>query len=108
MQLHCTDRATEEISAQLGPTDQLKLAYEMEGCGCVMSGVAQLWIINNPSEFDQSTSGNPFSILYDTRHAVFFEEVLKLDYQPDQRAFVLKSDNQIYNTHITMINKNKE
>ncbi|ASS65242.1 MULTISPECIES: iron-sulfur cluster biosynthesis family protein [unclassified Paenibacillus] len=74
----------------------LKLVYDTEGCGCVVSGVSALHIVAQASPGDVIGEGDPFPFLYEERYEVFFEPELKLDYNPARQAFILASDSQIY------------
>jgi uncharacterized protein YqkB len=105
MIIHCTDLAIAEINRQkAGKEAKVKLAYDAEGCGCIMSGVPELWMVDIGAEFDIA-SDDKFSILYDKRHEVFFEEELKIDYKPEKKTFILKSNQQIYNSGMRLVEK---
>lgn len=81
---------------------QLKLLYDTEGCGCVVSGVPALQLVNEPGPDDREGEGElPF--LFEPRHEVFFEPVLKIDYDTVKEQFSLKSDQQIYTNHLRLI-----
>lgn len=109
MQIEITTLAAEQIRNQLHEQSAtLKLAYDTEGCGCVVSGVAALWVVDGPGEFDRQAENSSFELLYDWRHEVFFEERLIIDYLPQHRSYILKSNQQIYNARMSLIdNRNK-
>lgn len=86
----------------------LKLAYDSEGCGCAVDGVAQLWIVRAPGEHDVEMRAEPRPIWYDRRHAWYFSERVKLDYRPSGGTFVLSSNEQIYNAAMPLIDKRRE
>ena len=102
---------TKEAEARLRALDGvigdgcLKLAYDSEGCGCAVDGVAQLWIVSAPGEHDEPLRTEPRPIWYDRRQAWYFSETLKLDYRPSGGTFVLSSKEQIYNAATPLIDK---
>src|SRR5690554_2241218 len=106
MHIQCSDLGHHESSKRVNlHTNMLKLAYDAEGCGCIVSGMAQLWVVSTPDEYDVYSNEDPIPILYDSRHEVFFEESLKIDYQPKTRSFILKSNQQIYNSGMRLIER---
>lgn len=95
---------------KLGPyltdgTKQLKLLHDTEGCGCVVSGVPALQLIESPSVDDRQEQGDPLSYWFEPRHEVFYEPKLRVDYDPVRDSFSLKSDNQIYTTNLQFLTK---
>ena len=106
MRLHIAPAAAERLAdhdAQRSPL--LKLVYDSEGCGCAVSGVPQLWRVNNTEADDITISEGAVTVLAEKRHAVFFEDDLRLEYEPSRSCFVLKSDGQIYNSRLRVIDK---
>lgn len=114
MKMQLTSTAQRRL-AEYAPAagDRFRLVYDAEGCGCAVSGVASLWLTGEPAEQDERTaelivqpidSSDPagIRITYLARHEVFFDDRLKLDYSEDRRAFRLASDNQIYNSRLTV------
>ncbi len=83
----------------------IKIVYDTEGCGCAVNGVVQLWVTNSMSPEDKVGYDREIRIVYAARQEVFFEDQLILGYHPTGRAFVLKSNSQIYNSSISLINK---
>lgn len=77
-------------------TKQLKLLHDTEGCGCVLSGVPAMQLIESPSVDDALLQEIPLRLWHEPRHAVFFEPSLRIDYNTSTDSFSLKSDNQIY------------
>ncbi|NDI34502.1 iron-sulfur cluster biosynthesis family protein [Chengkuizengella sediminis] len=109
MQISLTENAKNEIMNKVNTDLQyIKLAHDAEGCGCIMSGVAQLWIVNEKGEFDLESNSDSISILYDSRHEVFFEEEMKLDYDSNKKSFSLSSKQQIYNASLILRHKDRE
>lgn len=107
MHITFSEQAAEAAMQKLG-TDRpglMKLAYDNEGCGCAVSGVPTLWIIEKPEPGDFEVDGHPFPLWMDRKHEVFFEERMTVDYTSKDRCFVLKSSGQIYNAFMKIIDK---
>lgn len=85
----------------------LKLVYDAEGCGCAVSGIPAMWVVTKQQvqEEVQHALHEPLPIVYEPRHEVFFEDQLKLDYNPDKDAFKLTSAGQIYAADLAVIDK---
>ncbi|GGD64121.1 iron-sulfur cluster biosynthesis family protein [Paenibacillus nasutitermitis] len=99
-----TSSAVEQLSGHLKNKDRsLRLLYDTEGCGCVVSGVPALQLIKAPSSDDKLGDGEPYSVWYEPRYEVFFEPRLRIDYDKNRNAFSLKSDNQIYTTNLKLL-----
>lgn len=110
MQITYTQEAVTHIQhvldeTQPGAPTRIKLAYDSEGCGCAVNGVAALWLVEEPQVDDIESEASPYRTLYDKKHAVFFDEQVTVDYNPQKRAFTLKSKQQIYNTMMRLIDK---
>lgn len=107
MQISFTESAVKEIAKVWGEGHQgmLKLAFDSEGCGCAVNGVPTLWLVNRAEEQDLRLQGKPFEVLLDKKHEVYFEERMTVDYIPEGIRFVLKSSGQIYNAHMSLIDK---
>jgi uncharacterized protein YqkB len=82
---------------------QLKLHYDTEGCGCVVSGVPQLQVVQNGLEDDALAEGDPFAFWYEPRFEVFFEPKMRIHYDESRYAYSLTSDNQIYTTNLSFV-----
>jgi uncharacterized protein YqkB len=99
-----TPAAVQRVEAELpGGRQKLKLLYDTEGCGCVMSGVPTLLSIAEPDDGDERAEGGPIEVWFQKRYEVFFEEALKIDAREGSLDFVLKSDNQIYTTNLRLL-----
>ncbi|MBD2869854.1 iron-sulfur cluster biosynthesis family protein [Paenibacillus arenilitoris] len=104
MHITFSKSAVQKLSPYLGDgTKRLKLLHDMEGCGCVVSGVPALQLIDGPSVDDKLAEGDPLPFYYEPRHEVYYEPKLKIDYDEGQGSFSLKSDGQIYTTHLRLI-----
>lgn len=97
--------AARELGRRHRPGETLfKLLYDTDGCGCAVNGIAR--IVPGPfrslEEGEALAAEDPYPVAYETRQEVFFEEELKLDYDASAQTFVLKSDSQFYNPHISL------
>lgn len=108
MHIEVGQAAQSEILQRFGREGYaLKLVYDSEGCGCAVSGVPQIWVVDpmEPSEESPAAAYSPISILYEKRQEVFFEDNLRLDYNTEKKVFQLKSNQQIYNASMTLLDK---
>lgn len=113
MEFHLTQTASLQLHTQLKDDHScmLKLVYDADGCGCIMSGVSALWLIqaSEPDVIEaaltEGSDPSPLPIVHDRRHEVFFEEQLTLDYNPSKKSYILKSKSQIYNNQIKIVDK---
>lgn len=108
MNIQLTNEASNRLSIVADNQDVIfKLVYDTEGCGCAVSGVPTLWMLQSDDELLQHpvASQEPLPIVYEQRHEVFFEEHLKLDYHADRNSFVLSSSGQIYTNDLAISDK---
>ncbi|TDF99538.1 iron-sulfur cluster biosynthesis family protein [Paenibacillus piri] len=106
MHITFTDHAVEQINSRFAPGDgELKLVFDSEGCGCAVSGVPVLWIVDQAADKELRAEGTPYRIVYEKRHEVYFEDRMVLDFEPKRGSFILKSDGQIYNAQMRLIDK---
>ena len=110
MILEWSETALEEIAARYGQDARTwKLVSDSEGCGCAMNGVAALWLIEEPDTGDLQAGSNGVEVWYEKRHEVFFDERMRVSYDPSKRAFKLASDGQIYSNRLRLEDRrNKE
>ncbi|WP_433742992.1 iron-sulfur cluster biosynthesis family protein [Falsibacillus pallidus] len=107
MKITITNEALAKIEEKInGSGKVLKLKYETEGCGCVMSGVPTLMAVgqdelNQGEDIEVETNGMP--IYMEKSKLVFFDEDLKIDYSASSNAYQLKSPNQILNGRMSFI-----
>lgn len=81
----------------------LKLVYDTEGCGCGVSGVPTLYMVDEIQDGVKAKS-DTFPIYYDEQQRVFFEEQLMIDINHHAYgAFVLKSNGQIYSSYMSLV-----
>jgi len=83
----------------------LKLKYETEGCGCVVSGVPMLWVVREKDEDDEVLQTNFTPILVEPSKKVFFDEDLKIEFKNQFNSFQLSSPNQILNPRMALVEK---
>lgn len=106
MYIHITESAAQRLQQYpLANKDRIRLVYDTEGCGCAVSGVVTIWIVNNTvdDEEDQAeTNLSSLPIFFMKRHEVFLDDKLRLDYSPERLAFRLSSAGQIYGNGITI------
>ncbi|CAM3959999.1 iron-sulfur cluster biosynthesis family protein [Lederbergia lenta] len=95
-----TPKAAERIEQKMGRQDlMLKLKYKTEGCGCVLSGVPTLELIEKRA-LDQDeiqVETNIMPIIMEESKIIFFDDQLKIDFSNDSQSFRLVSPSQILN-----------
>ncbi|MBE1441773.1 iron-sulfur cluster biosynthesis family protein [Paenibacillus sp. OAS669] len=105
MHITFTEQAVEQLQKhQINGQEKLKLVYDSEGCGCAVSGVPTLWIVDKADDRDLTAEGTPYEVLYEKKHEVYFEERMTLGYN-DNGGYILKSSGQIYNAYMRLIDK---
>jgi uncharacterized protein YqkB len=105
MKIQLTDEAAEKINDKIaGQKGFLKLKYDIEGCGCVVSGIPTLWYVTKPDEIEDVTvETNSLPILVEKSKTVFLDEELKIDFSSNSNTFQLKSPGQILNGRMNFI-----
>ncbi|WP_335869819.1 iron-sulfur cluster biosynthesis family protein [Bacillus sp. 2205SS5-2] len=107
MEITITKLAQEKLTEKIANQDGfLKLKYETEGCGCVVSGVPTLWLVEEiDQDEDVVIEMNTMPILVEKSKMIFLDETLKIDFSKTANTFVLKSPGQILNGRMSFINK---
>ncbi len=105
MKIAFTDQAIEKIKEKLTDGAILKLRYETEGCGCVVSGVPTLWIVDHQENDEILIETNYVPVLVERTKMVFYDEELKIDYVPSANCYSLKSPNQYLNPRMALLEK---
>jgi uncharacterized protein YqkB len=82
----------------------LFLDYDVEGCGCVMSGVSQLKIKEEQTNGEKLIETNFLPVLIEEKYEVFFDPKMTIDFQAKYNCFQLKSPNQILNPRMSFVN----
>lgn len=103
MHITFTEAAARKLAPHLVDGAMLKLFYDTQGCGCGMSGVPALQLVEEIVAHDKRAEGDPFPFLYEQWYEVFFEPRLKIDYRAVDDSFSLRSDSGIYTTHLRFI-----
>lgn len=110
MRIEVTPSAAAKLAEHMpqGSESFIKIVYDTEGCGCAVSGVPQLWRMDEAEPTDAGVACElPVRFVIDPRQEVFFEERLKLDYSPANNGFILKSDSQIYHHALSITDKRR-
>lgn len=105
MHITFTDSAKQQLSYLYDGNVLLSLVYDTEGCGCAVNGVPTLWLVSEAESTDSEAEAEPFKVIYSPKHEIFFEENLKIDYDISKKSYILKSNNQIYNASMNLIDK---
>ncbi|WP_453995224.1 iron-sulfur cluster biosynthesis family protein [Bacillus nitroreducens] len=104
MNITFTERAIEKLNLNIHNQDkQLKLKYETDGCGCVMSGVTALWLVDSGDEDDLTLETNYQPILVEKSKMVFLDEEMTIDFIETANCYMLKSPNQILNPRLRLV-----
>ncbi|MFD6441426.1 iron-sulfur cluster biosynthesis family protein [Peribacillus sp. NPDC060186] len=106
MYIEWTERAADKIASKIqGQEGFLQLKYDTDGCGCVVSGVTALWLVNELDEGNERVETNGISLYVEKSKMIFLDEVMKIDFVPEANSFQLKSPNQILNPRMSYFNK---
>lgn len=104
MNVTFTERAIEKLNTQIKNKDKkLKLKYETEGCGCVMSGVTALWLVDYGDEDDLILETNYQPLLVEKSKMVFLDEKMTVDFIESANCYMLKSPNEILNPRLRLV-----
>ncbi|MFD1777226.1 MULTISPECIES: iron-sulfur cluster biosynthesis family protein [Fredinandcohnia] len=104
MNVTFSERAIEKLNSQIKNKDnKLKLKYETEGCGCVMSGVTALWLVDSGDEDDLILETNYQPLLVEKSKMVFLDENMTVDFIETANCFMLKSPNEILNPRLRLV-----
>lgn len=104
MEITVTEKAMEKIEGKIGAAKGfLKLKYDTEGCGCVVSGVAALWLVEELDEDDREVKTNARPIYVEKSKEIYLEEELKIDFSETANCFQLKSPNQYLNPRMSLL-----
>lgn len=103
MKIEWSGEAVDQLRARFGSDIRgFRLVYDTEGCGCAVNGVPALWAVDHPEPNDATAEGGPLALWHDPRHAVFFDDLLRVSFMPERQSFRLSSDNQIYTTRLVL------
>ena len=107
MHLTFTKEAIEHLTPKLEENKHrvLKLKYDTEGCGCVMSGVTALWLVEEHEEDDIKLETNHVPIYVEKTKMVFLDEQLTISHNKTANCYMLKSPSQILNPRMSLLVK---
>jgi uncharacterized protein YqkB len=106
MIIQWSEEAIQEVQARFGAEARVwKLVSDSEGCGCSVNGIATFWAIQSPDNGELQAESNFFEVWYEQRHEVYFDDLMRVTYQPERRAFKLASDGQIYSNSLKLEDK---
>lgn len=106
MNITITEEAAKKIKERMeGKNCLLKLKYDIDGCGCVVSGVPALWLVSELDEDDRQIKTNVGDIYIEKSKEVFLDEHLKIDFSEKSNSFQLKSPNQYLNPRMSIYDK---
>ncbi|MFI2855731.1 iron-sulfur cluster biosynthesis family protein [Paenibacillus sp. JSM ZJ436] len=107
MMIQLTEAAEQKLKGKLhNSPGVIRLIHDSEGCGCVMSAVPGLEIIEQPGENDVALDTKASYPIYMSRnHEVFFEEALMLDLNSSGLHFRLSSTGQTYSTNVKLVDR---
>ncbi|MDR4888817.1 iron-sulfur cluster biosynthesis family protein [Fredinandcohnia sp. QZ13] len=104
MNVTFSERAIEKLNTQIKNKDKkLKLKYETEGCGCVMSGVTALWLVDSEDDDDLVFETNYQPLLVEKSKMVFLDENMTIDFLEQANCYMLKSPNEILNPRLRLV-----
>lgn len=107
MQVTFTKEAIEQLTPKLEANKNrvLKLKYDTEGCGCVMSGVTVLWLVEELEEDDIKIETNAVPMFVEKTKMVFLDEQLTITFNQSANCFMLKSPSHILNPRMSLLVK---
>lgn len=109
MNLTFTDKAIEKLNQNpMVRKKQLKLKYDIEGCGCVNDGVPILWLVNKLDSDDFTLETNYLPIVMEKSKLVFFDEDMTIDVVEGKSCLQLRSPNQIINPRLMVVEVSEE
>ncbi|GFZ90304.1 hypothetical protein GCM10008018_40700 [Paenibacillus marchantiophytorum] len=105
MNVTFTDTAIDRIAPLLQEDSVLNLVFDTEDCGCSVNGVPTLWIVPKANEEKRVAETNQFKLTYKAKDEIFFEEKMTIDFHDKNKSYILKSNNQIYNAGMSLVDK---
>lgn len=108
MELVFTGAALDRLEKKMqGKKGFLKLKHDTEGCGCVVSGVAALWLIDKTEDNDEKIPTNGPELYMDYNTEVFFDQTMTIDAHAGNH-FCLKSPGEILNPAMKYYDKTEQ
>ncbi|MFS0863455.1 iron-sulfur cluster biosynthesis family protein [Fredinandcohnia sp. 179-A 10B2 NHS] len=106
MKVTFTERAIKELESKITNQEKiLKLKYDTEGCGCVVSGVTALWLVEEEDFDDVAIETNFRPLLVEKSKMVFLDENLTIDTVETANCFQLRSPNEILNPRLRFVER---
>lgn len=103
MYVTVTDAAYKKIMDTIpSEAKYIKLFYDNEGCGCVMSGIIDLVAVSEKDERDVDIESNALNFIADRTKLVFMDDKLTVDLHQSGGHFQLKSPSQFYNPNMKL------
>ena len=104
MEIKWTDRAMKKIenSVQAHSDKQIKLKYDTDGCGCVVSGVTALWLVDEKDGDDVLIETNAYPVLVEKSKMVFLDEKMTIDFNETANSYMLTCPSQILNPRMSL------
>ncbi|MDX8290777.1 iron-sulfur cluster biosynthesis family protein [Metabacillus indicus] len=104
MEIKWTDRAMKKIegSVQAHSDKQVKLKYDTDGCGCVVSGVTALWLVDEKDGDDVLIETNAYPVLIEKSKMVFLDEKMTIDFNETANSYMLTCPSQILNPRMSL------
>ncbi|MFS0613799.1 iron-sulfur cluster biosynthesis family protein [Lederbergia ruris] len=101
MKLSITPEAAKQIEQKMNTDHSIvTLKYETEGCGCAVSGIPTLELINqknlNEEEYMRIAT-NAMDVYIEKAKIVFFDDEMKIGFLPKKQTFQLSSPSEILN-----------
>ncbi|MDX1259406.1 iron-sulfur cluster biosynthesis family protein [Exiguobacterium sp. K1] len=101
MHITFTEAALGRIDQLRGDTEgQLHLYYDTEGCGCGNSGIFSIRLVEGAADEDMTIDSNVGPVLVKRWSSHFLDQEMTLDYNPEKKSLILKSDGQYFNTNV--------
>ncbi|PLT28254.1 iron-sulfur cluster biosynthesis family protein [Peribacillus deserti] len=101
MQIEWTTEAQNKLAEKMrGRSGFLKLKYDTEGCGCVVSGVTALWLESDLTTGEEVVITNAGPLYIEKSKTIFLDDRMKISYIEDSNCFRLASPSQIINPRL--------
>lgn len=101
MQIQLNEYTTQKLRDSLGERPGVfKLFTDTEGCGC--NGVIVVQIINEPHLTDILVQTEPFTFYVDRQQESLFDDVMRLEADPNYPSFKLSSDSSLLGNNIRL------
>lgn len=106
MKITITESAGNKLKERMAAkSGYLKLKFDIDGCGCVVSGVPALWLVDKIDDDDCEMKTNAGSLYIEKSKEVFFDENMTIDFSEKANCFQLKSPNQYLNPRMSFFDR---